>query len=185
MRPLFFEAPNDSMALICNDTYLWGPNFLVSPVLEKGAKQKSVLLPPNSAWYDYYTGAFYENAENTSKYILVDVLLERIPLFVRAGSIIPMHPPMNNLSEFNEDLITYHIYLNPKNKIGCAKFLNDNNLPQSNNNYNLIETEVHFEVKRKKIKIRSTLNKMPHNIQISVNGTSQIRRILINGKKNI
>jgi alpha-glucosidase (family GH31 glycosyl hydrolase) len=185
MRPLFFEAPNDSLALICNDTYLWGSNFLVSPVLEKGANQKYVVLPPNSAWYDFYTGAFYENSENTSKSILVDVLLERIPLFVRAGSIIPLHPPINNLSEFDQNSITYHFYLDPKIKTGSAIFMNDNNLPKSNANYNINEMVIQYELKRKKMKIRSTLDKTPYNIQISVNGTSSIRRIWLNKKKKI
>jgi len=60
MRPLFFNEPNNKELLSKSDGYLWGNDFLVYPITEKGQTQKEVYFPKNSNWYDFYTGKKYE-----------------------------------------------------------------------------------------------------------------------------
>jgi len=85
MRALFMDFPEDPEARDLKDEYMFGPAFLVAPVVEKGKTGREVYLPKGSVWYDYWTGKKYPGG----KRIAVNAPLEMLPLFVRAGSIIP------------------------------------------------------------------------------------------------
>jgi alpha-D-xyloside xylohydrolase len=71
-----------------NDTYLLGDGLLVAPVVDYGARERTLQLPPG-AWLDYWTDAVYEGPQS----ITVDAPLDTLPLFVRAGAIIPLLRP--------------------------------------------------------------------------------------------
>ena len=78
---------DDPAAVARGDEYLWGRDILVAPVVEKGATERTLYLP-KGAWYDFWTNQRHEGgAEITRK-----VDLETIPLYVRAGAIVPMGP---------------------------------------------------------------------------------------------
>jgi alpha-D-xyloside xylohydrolase len=79
------DFPEDPEARDLKDEYMFGPAFLVAPVVEKGKTGREVYLPKGSVWYDYWTGKKYPGG----KRIAVNAPLEMLPLFVRAGSIIP------------------------------------------------------------------------------------------------
>jgi alpha-D-xyloside xylohydrolase len=72
-----------------DDTYMFGDNLLVAPVVDRGARSREVILPPGR-WFDWWTGQQVYEGEQT---ITVDAPLETLPLFVRAGSIVPMLRP--------------------------------------------------------------------------------------------
>jgi alpha-glucosidase len=85
MRPLFWRYQNDPVAVACADQFLLGDDLLVAPVLRAGAVARSVYLP-NDIWYDFWTGERFEGGDH----VLADAPLDRIPLFVRAGALVPM-----------------------------------------------------------------------------------------------
>jgi alpha-glucosidase (family GH31 glycosyl hydrolase) len=87
MRALWLHFPDDPKAVERGDEYLWGRNVLVAPVVEKGATTRPIYLP-RSAWYDFWTGERLEGGREISR----PVDLETIPLYVRAGSILPLGP---------------------------------------------------------------------------------------------
>jgi alpha-glucosidase/alpha-D-xyloside xylohydrolase len=87
MRALWLHYPDDPVAVARGDEYLWGRDILVAPVVEKGATSRQVYLP-RGAWYDFWTGERLEGGREISR--AVD--LETMPLFVRAGSILPLGP---------------------------------------------------------------------------------------------
>jgi alpha-glucosidase (family GH31 glycosyl hydrolase) len=87
MRALWLHYPDDAKAVLCSDQYLWGGSVMVAPVVEKGATQRSVYLP-RGGWYDFWTGDRIDGGREISR--AVD--LETMPLYVRAGSILPMGP---------------------------------------------------------------------------------------------
>lgn len=87
MRLLAFDFPSDLTARECDDQFMFGPALLVCPVTEKGATKKRVYLPEGASWIDYYTGQYY----NGGQYIYADAPIHRIPLYVKAGSIIPVN----------------------------------------------------------------------------------------------
>ena len=86
MRGLFMDFPNDPNVAQIGDEYMFGPAFLVAPVTSQGQTTKSVYLPAGTAWYDYWTDKRYEGGQT----IQASAPIDKIPLFVRAGSIVPL-----------------------------------------------------------------------------------------------
>jgi alpha-glucosidase/alpha-D-xyloside xylohydrolase len=87
MRALWLAWPDDPKSLQVEDQYLWGDHFLVSPILEKEAKQRTTYLPA-ATWWDYWTSHRLEGGREVTR----DIDLATLPLYVRAGSILPMGP---------------------------------------------------------------------------------------------
>jgi alpha-D-xyloside xylohydrolase len=105
MRPLVMDWRNDVEAQDTGDEYLFGPAILVSPVTKQGATSRTVYLP-KATWYDFWTGAKVEG----SKRIEADAPLAKLPLYVRAGSIIPLGPTMEWSTEKAADPIEIRVY---------------------------------------------------------------------------
>jgi alpha-D-xyloside xylohydrolase len=105
MRPLVMDWREDVEAQNTGDEYLFGPAILVSPVTTEGATSRSVYLP-QATWYDFWTG----ERQGGGKRIEADAPIEKLPLFVRAGSIIPMGPKMEWTTEKPADPIELRIY---------------------------------------------------------------------------
>ena len=105
MRPLVMDWREDVEAQNTGDEYMFGPSILVSPVTTLGATSRTVYLP-QATWYDFWTGEKQEGA----KRIQADAPLNKLPLFVRAGSIIPMGPKMEWTTEKPADPIELRIY---------------------------------------------------------------------------
>jgi alpha-D-xyloside xylohydrolase len=76
---------------------MFGPAFLVAPVTEFKARTREVYLPQGALWYDFYTG----RATQGGQAITADAPYERMPLFVRAGSIVPVGPAMQSTAEMS------------------------------------------------------------------------------------
>jgi alpha-glucosidase (family GH31 glycosyl hydrolase) len=87
MRALWLHFPQDPKAVERSDEYLWGSSLLVAPVVEKQAKTREVYLPVGS-WYDFWTEERFDGGREIRR--AVD--LETMPLYVRAGSILPLGP---------------------------------------------------------------------------------------------
>ncbi len=86
MRALFMDFPDDPKAADLPDEYMYGPAFLVAPVTEQGATQRTVYLPAGCDWYNYWTNERLHGGQTIVAAAPIDVL----PLFVRAGSIVPL-----------------------------------------------------------------------------------------------
>jgi alpha-glucosidase (family GH31 glycosyl hydrolase) len=105
MRALWLHFPNDPKAVACGDEYLWGKDVLVAPVVEKGATTRRVYLPA-STWYDFWTGERVEGDREISR----TVDLETMPIYVRAGSILPLGPVKQFVSEIVDEPLSVSIY---------------------------------------------------------------------------
>jgi alpha-glucosidase len=86
-RPLVFDHQYDAIVRDIDDQYLLGPDLLVAPVLAAGATARHVYLPAGG-WYDWHTG----EAVGASRYLLTQTPMDRIPIYARAGAVIPMWP---------------------------------------------------------------------------------------------
>jgi alpha-D-xyloside xylohydrolase len=87
MRPLVFDFADDTEALKQKYEYMFGPALLISPVTEAGVSSWQTYLPKTrGGWYDYYSGQHYDGGQT----VTTTVTKARIPVFVRAGSIIPV-----------------------------------------------------------------------------------------------
>ena len=81
MRPLFFDFADDKKAWNVEDAYMFGPDLLVAPVMEEGARERRVYLPAGCKWMDAYTKEVYEGGQ----YVTVPAPLDIIPVFMREG----------------------------------------------------------------------------------------------------
>ncbi|MCL0093375.1 glycoside hydrolase family 31 protein [Dehalococcoidia bacterium] len=104
MRAMFLHYPNDENCYR-GDQFLFGPSVLVAPVCEKGATEREVYLPEGE-WYDYWTG---EKRKGKAR-LIAEAPLERIPIFIKAGAIIPTWPPMNFVGERPINRVTLEVY---------------------------------------------------------------------------
>ncbi len=106
MRALVMDFPDDRKALNVSDEFMFGPALLVNPVTEAGAVTRSVYLPAGTSWYDFWTGTLLKGGQLTN----AAAPLETIPLYVRAGSIVPMGPELQYTGEKPADPIELRIY---------------------------------------------------------------------------
>lgn len=105
MRALWLEFPDDPKAVECGDEYLWGKSVLVAPVVEKGATARRIYLP-RSTWYDFWTHAPVEGGREISR----PVDLDTMPLYVRAGSILPLGPVKQFTAEKVDEPLSLSIF---------------------------------------------------------------------------
>ena len=92
MRALFMDFPNDIKAATLTDEYMFGPALLVAPVVEQGATTREVYLPAGTDWYNYWTNEKLHGGQT----VTVKAPIDTIPLFVRAGSILPLGAPVES-----------------------------------------------------------------------------------------
>ena len=106
MRPLVMDFMADAEVLNIGDQYMFGPAFLVAPVYEYGARKRDVYFPESEGWYDFYNNKFYAaGVEKT-----VDAPYGRMPLYVRAGSIVPCGPEIQWTDQKQADVIDLYVY---------------------------------------------------------------------------
>ena len=106
MRPLFWEFPDDPHGYAIDDQFLLAASLLVAPVSKPGALQRAVYLPAGSEWYDYWTKRKHAGGQ----FITVAAPLDVLPLFIRAGSIIPMTELVESTDQIRGDEIILDVY---------------------------------------------------------------------------
>ena len=94
IRALWLHYPDDPAAVARGDEYLWGRDILVAPIVEKGATERKLYLP-RGVWHDFWTNERLEGGREVTR----KVDLETIPLYVRAGAILPLDPVRQYTSE--------------------------------------------------------------------------------------
>src|SRR5581483_1335887 len=87
MRALWLHYPDDPAAVSRGDQYLWGRDILVAPVVQRGATERRLYLPRDT-WHDFWS----ETAQTGGREITRQVDLATIPLYVRAGAVLPFAP---------------------------------------------------------------------------------------------
>jgi alpha-glucosidase len=168
IRPMVYEFPHDPRCQTESFDFMLGKALLIASVLEPAARQREVYLPMGTGWYDFFTGHYYEGGQ----VITLDAPLERFPLLVRAGSLIPMGKAMRFVGQQADDL--REIYLFPPSGAGEAHFslIEDDGISLDYQQGGL--TQVHLALK-------STLNSI--KLQVTVTGNyplpySELRLIL-------
>lgn len=105
-RPLVMDWRADEKARAIGDQFMFGPSILVNPVTDAGATSRFVYLPQAAAWYDFWTS----EKLNGSQTILAQAPLPRIPLYVRAGAILPFGPEREYAGQNPDAPIEIRIY---------------------------------------------------------------------------
>ena len=105
-RPLVMDFRADPQTWNIGDQFLFGPALMVSPVEEAKVRERRVYLPQGTEWYDFWTGEKSQGGQ----YIDSAAPLERIPLYVRAGSLLPLGPEEEYAGEKPNGPIELRVY---------------------------------------------------------------------------
>jgi alpha-D-xyloside xylohydrolase len=131
MRSLAFDFPNDPSVRSIPDQYMFGPAFLVNPVTERMyslpgnsdlKKTRKIYLPKPADWYDFWTGKLIKGGQT----IEAAAPIEKIPLFIKAGSIVPMGPYLQYATEKAADPVEIRIYTGANAEFTLYEDENDN-----------------------------------------------------------
>ena len=107
-RPLVYDYPRDRTTYHVDDEYLFGPDLLVAPMFQPRGT-RDVYLPVGD-WYDYWT----DDRIAGGRFIEVAAELDTLPLFVRAGTVLPMGPPLQYSDQQAWDPLVFHLYPGPQ-----------------------------------------------------------------------
>jgi alpha-glucosidase len=119
-RPLVLNYQDDPNTYNLDDQFMIGNDLLVAPILKPDVTRRLVYLP-KGVWYDYWTNQKYEGG----KMVSVEAPLETVPMFVRAGAIIPTWPEMKYVGEKPADPITFNIYLDESGSASATLYEDD------------------------------------------------------------
>ena len=186
MRPLLFEEPDNEQVFTIADTYLWGKDILVHPIVYKAQKTDSIYFPKTNNWFDFYSGKKY----NAGSYHRVTLEKQHIPTFIRGGAFIPRIKTIQSTDLYSLDNFDLHFYFDKTVKESSGELYNDDGstpLAYEKGIYELL----HFtsKVKKKEIIISiesevgdiytSTLKE----IRLLVHGlATQPKKVMLNGK---
>ncbi len=105
MRALFMDFPHDEKVVNMVDEYMFGPALLVAPVVEQGATSREVYLPAGTDWYNYWTNEKLHGGRT----VTAEAPIDTIPLFVKAGSILPMGAAVESTHE-DQPILKVKVY---------------------------------------------------------------------------
>lgn len=145
VRPLVYEYPVDKHVRNISDEYMLGSFVLVAPVIAPGKEAREVYLPDGD-WYDYYTGEKYSGG----RYILADAPLDKVPVFIKAGAIIPVADgEIRSTEDITEDKISILTY---PGKGSFVHYQDDNEtFAYRNGEYNAVEYTLDGETLEKRV----------------------------------
>ncbi len=106
MRGLIMDFGKDDNVKNIGDQFMFGPSILVNPVYKYGARSRNIYFPEGTGWYDFYTGEYRRGGTEAE----VAAPYDRIPLFVREGSIIPCGKTLQYAAEADGSELTIYVY---------------------------------------------------------------------------
>jgi alpha-D-xyloside xylohydrolase len=106
MRGLVMDFPQDKNVVSIGDQYMFGPSLMINPVYQFKARSREVYLPSTQGWYDFYTGKYYQGGRS----ITADAPLNKMPVYVKEGSIVPAGPELQYTGEKPLATVTLYVY---------------------------------------------------------------------------
>ncbi|MDP4596304.1 MAG: DUF4968 domain-containing protein [Crocinitomicaceae bacterium] len=137
MRPIYMEFPKADWSFEQSETYMWGAAFLVHAITDpiSGFKENTVRtkLPAGTPWFDFSSGQLIEKTVNSgtdSQFIEVEtpLSLDQIPVFVRAGSFVPMATVCQATDAYKDTTVTVHYYHHPTVTQATGEWYEDDGL---------------------------------------------------------
>lgn len=109
VRPLVMEYPEDETTFNISDQFLLGSNVMIAPILRPGTTHRSIYLP-EGVWYDYWTKESYQGGN----YVLVEAALDKLPIFIKEGTILPIGSEVQNTTE--NQILEIEVFAGDKGK---------------------------------------------------------------------
>ena len=186
MRPIFFEEDNEKL-FANSSTYLWGKDFLITPILRDSVTTKEIYFPKTANWINFYTDEKVKGGQTIS--IKTDE--ESIPTYVREGAFVLMSDLVQTTDNYNADKLELHYYYDPSKKESKRTLYNDDGLTANafeKGKYEILEFESEFTKKCLEIsfkaKIGSNWNPQEKEIILIIHNINwNPTRIKVDGKK--
>ena len=128
MRPLFFEEPNNERLATVADTYLWGSDFLIKPIVNPGVTQTDVYFPSTANWFDFYTFKKFMGGKKVG----ISVVEDHIPTFVRANTLIPMTSVVQNTNLYQNRMLDLIAFIDGIGSTQRSFYFDDGSTPAAN-----------------------------------------------------
>jgi oligosaccharide 4-alpha-D-glucosyltransferase len=193
MRPLFFEEPTNSELQKVSETYLWGNDFLVTPITKSAVSSTSIYFPKSNNWFDFYSDK--KHIAGTTETVAVNE--DYIPVFVRGGAFIPMIKTIQNTTKYSLDAFDLHFYFDETVARSSGKVYNDNGLTanafekgeyeilnfNSTNSNKVLTLKLSAEIGRNYNSNQKEVSVIIHNIipkRIFINGKEQLYKTFHN-----
>ncbi len=177
MRSLWLNYPDDAAAVARDDEYLWGRDMLVAPVTEAGATSRKLYLPRGN-WYDYWTGERQEGGREITR--AVD--LATIPLYVRAGTILPLGPVKQYVAEKVEGPLSITIYPGAN---GSFSFYEDDGETLDYHKGEWMGIEMEWDDGRRRFRMRLAEGSRmlpPHRREVEIHLKGETRKAVFEGR---
>ncbi|NVJ87952.1 MAG: DUF5110 domain-containing protein [Flavobacteriaceae bacterium] len=186
MRPIFFEDDNADL-VETSSTYLWGKDFLITPILKDSIETKKVIFPKNANWFNFYTSEVVKG--NHTK--VVKVNQNYIPTYVRGGVVIPMTKLVQTTEQYKGTNLELHYYFDASIKESERIMYNDDGKTAyafERSQYELLSFKSAINKKYIEFNFSAKHGKSwwPENKEITLvvhNINSKTRRVLINNKR--
>ncbi len=150
MRALWMHYPDDENSIKNHDEFLWGKDMLIAPVYEKGATSRTVYLPKGN-WYDWWTNEKVKGGTATNRAVDLSIL----PIYVRAGAIIPFDPVRQYTAQKVSEPTTFKIFTGGD---GQFTLYDDDGISQEYLKGKGNETTINWDDKRRILTIKSVVN---------------------------
>ncbi|MGB6267710.1 MAG: TIM-barrel domain-containing protein, partial [Olleya sp.] len=140
MRPLFFEEEDNAKLQTTASTYIWGHDFLVTPIVNANQTEAEVYFPKNSNWFNFYTDEKVEGGQSLS----VKTEVNYIPTYVRGGAFIATAKAMQSTAEYNGNTFDLHYYFDATVEESERTLYNDDGATKNafeNGQYEILEFE--------------------------------------------
>ncbi|WP_299885127.1 TIM-barrel domain-containing protein [uncultured Lacinutrix sp.] len=187
MRPLLFEEANNKELYTNANTYLWGDDFLVTPITKQGVKTIEIYFPKTSNWFDFYTDKKVTGGQTKT----IKTKENSIPTYIRGGAFLVMAKPMQSTNEYNGNTFNLHYYFDTSIKESKRELYNDDGKTRNafqKGKYELITFEA--ETKKKYLELEcntqlgSEYSASTKNINVVIhNFSKKPKYIERNGKK--
>jgi alpha-glucosidase len=178
IRALWLHYPADAAAVSRGDEYLYGRDILVAPVVDKGATSRSLYLP-HGTWYDFWTQEKTEGGSEINR----KVDLETIPLYVRAGAVIPMGPVKQYTDEAIDGPVTLWVHPGAD---GTLSLYEDDGKTFDYREHEFMRVNIAWNDKQRRLSMRlakgsKMLAPMKRNIVVRAAGETVHREVVFDG----
>ena len=179
IRALWLHYPDDATASARGDQYLYGPDILVAPVVEKGATSRSLYLP-KGVWYDFWTRERLEGGREITR----KIGLETMPLYVRAGALIPMGPVKQYTAEKVDGPLALWVHPGAD---GAFSLYEDDGQTFDYRKGEFMRVDMAWNDRRRRLSMRlakgsKMFEPATRNMVIHVAGESAVREVIFEGR---
>jgi oligosaccharide 4-alpha-D-glucosyltransferase len=186
MRPIFFEE-EDEQLMNNSSTYLWGKDFLITPILKDSISTKEIYFPKNANWYNFYTDKKIKGGQTK----IIKVEENSIPTYVRAGAFITMTKLVQTTDDYNGDNLEIHYFHDSSIEQSTREVYNDDGLLSSafeKEQYEILKLEAKSTKKGLKLNFNASIGEkwIPKikKIKLIIHNTNwQPKKIKVAGKK--